>query len=221
MSSGLVSWEWQWNQPPVTETDCHQDWAASTICTRNRRWFLDHLFCKFWTVCVFLREWVNECGVERESGMSTYIFHVSLSLRDRQTERDGEREREGERKWRWRWKYPWQWQCPQLPPCRLQSLHPALPDQLQMVLTSLKLKNTLQHETEEHFTAWNWITLYSLKLKDTLLPETEEHFTAWNWRTFYTVKWSSQILKSKQCNPLIRDIKEGHKASTQTKFNYL
>ena len=27
---------------------------------------------------------------------------------------------------------------------------------------------------------------------------------------------SSQILKSKQCNPLICDIKEGHKASTQT-----
>ena len=30
---------------------------------------------------------------------------------------------------------------------------------------------------------------------------------------------SSQILKSKQCNPLICDIKEGHKASTQTKFH--
>ena len=31
---------------------------------------------------------------------------------------------------------------------------------------------------------------------------------------------SSQILKSKQCNPLICDIKEGHKASTQAKFHY-
>ena len=30
---------------------------------------------------------------------------------------------------------------------------------------------------------------------------------------------SSQILKSNQCNPLICDIKEGHKASTQTKFH--
>ena len=30
---------------------------------------------------------------------------------------------------------------------------------------------------------------------------------------------SSQILKSKQCNPLICDIKEGHKASTQAKFH--
>ena len=30
---------------------------------------------------------------------------------------------------------------------------------------------------------------------------------------------SSQILNSKQCNPLICDIKEGHKASTQTKFH--
>ena len=30
---------------------------------------------------------------------------------------------------------------------------------------------------------------------------------------------SSQILKSKQYNPLICDIKEGHKASTQTKFH--
>ena len=30
---------------------------------------------------------------------------------------------------------------------------------------------------------------------------------------------SSQIFKSKQCNPLICDIKEGHKASTQTKFH--
>ena len=29
---------------------------------------------------------------------------------------------------------------------------------------------------------------------------------------------SSQILKSKQCNPLICDFKEGHKASTQAKF---
>ena len=34
-----------------------------------------------------------------------------------------------------------------------------------------------------------------------------------------TVGRSSQILKSKQCNPLICDIKEGHKASTQTKFH--
>ena len=30
---------------------------------------------------------------------------------------------------------------------------------------------------------------------------------------------SSQILESKQCNPLICDIKEDHKASTQTKFH--
>ena len=30
---------------------------------------------------------------------------------------------------------------------------------------------------------------------------------------------STQILKSKQYNPLICDIKEGHKASTQTKFH--
>ena len=30
---------------------------------------------------------------------------------------------------------------------------------------------------------------------------------------------SSQILKSKQCNPLLCDIKEGHKASTQAKFH--
>ena len=42
---------------------------------------------------------------------------------------------------------------------------------------------------------------------------------------FFLVTWtkgvgrSSQILKSKQCNPLICDIKEGHKASTQTKFH--
>ena len=30
---------------------------------------------------------------------------------------------------------------------------------------------------------------------------------------------SSHILKSKQYQPLICDIKEGHKASTQTKFH--
>ena len=38
---------------------------------------------------------------------------------------------------------------------------------------------------------------------------------------FYThvVGRSSQILKSKQCNPLICDIKAGHIASTQTKFH--
>ena len=30
---------------------------------------------------------------------------------------------------------------------------------------------------------------------------------------------SSQILNSKQCNPLICDNEEGHKASTQTKFH--
>ena len=36
---------------------------------------------------------------------------------------------------------------------------------------------------------------------------------------FVTVGRSSQILKSKQCSPLICDIKEGHKASTQAKFH--
>ena len=37
------------------------------------------------------------------------------------------------------------------------------------------------------------------------------------WSVF--VGRSSQILNSKQCNPLICDNKEGHKASTQTKFH--
>ena len=39
------------------------------------------------------------------------------------------------------------------------------------------------------------------------------------WKVGLGVGRSSQILNSKQCNPLICDIKEGHKASTQTKFH--
>ena len=48
---------------------------------------------------------------------------------------------------------------------------------------------------------------------------TDHDSNAKNLPSKHTVGRSSQILKSKQCNPLRRDIKEGHKASTQTKFH--
>ena len=65
------------------------------------------------------------------------------------------------------------------------------------------------------------VTLTHMLVHTSMHPSTAQGGNAGHFAITLThlLGRSSQILKSKQCIPLICDIKEGHKASTQTKFH--